>query len=360
MNQFWGSWQDLANNADDLAFRQVVIEQAGTLTDQLNYMSTRLSSFRTNIADGGVGPNFSGALPRTVEDINDIAERIADLNQRILVSEGHNVNANDLKDTRDLLVRELSGLVDITVADDGTITIDGQLLVSADGATVNDLMIMDADSNPIQLSLDGAAVNVNGGQLAGWIEAATYTEYMMDQIDTLAGTLISEVNAIHMSGYDLDGNDGLEFFTGTTAGDIAVNSLIHDPSNPALDNPRLIAAANTLHDMGPPRIPNVGDGANALEIADLSYAGLAALNDQTFTEFYASLVGDLGTTVANAEAMANDGVDVINMLKNAIQAESGVNLDEELIEMMQAQRAYQASARVITTVDELLQTVLNL
>ncbi|NCC49896.1 MAG: flagellar hook-associated protein FlgK [Spartobacteria bacterium] len=360
MRQFWSAWQDLANNADDVAFRQVVIERAITLVGQINYTADRLQEYRAGIAAGGVGPDFTGVIPRQVDEVNSLASRIADLNKRITTSEGQGINCNDLCDTRDQLLLKLSALVNTTKATDGTITIDGQVLISADGQTVNELMIMDADSNPIQLSLDGAAVNITGGQIGGWVEAASFCEYYSGQLDILAGALISEVNALHISGYDLDGNDGLEFFTGTTAADMAINTLIHDPANPAMDNPRLIAAANTLHDMGPPRIPNVGDGANALEIADLCYADLAALGDMTFNEFYAAMVGDLGAAVQTAETLAGDGAQVISMLEDAIQSESGVNLDEELIEMLQAQRAYQAAARIISTVDEMLQVVLSM
>jgi len=360
MREFWTGWQDLANNADDTAFRQVVIERAITLVGQLNNTADRLQEYRTGIAAGGVGPDFTGVLPYQVEEVNSMATRIADLNQRITSSEGQGINCNDLKDTRDNLMVELNKLVNTTQATDGTVTIDGQVLISADGATVNTLMIMDADSNPIQLSLDGAAVSITGGSIGGWIETATFCEYFSAQLDVLAGAMISEVNALHTSGYDLDGNDGLEFFTGTTAADIALNTLIHDPANPAMDNPRLIAAANTLHEAGPPRIPNVGDGGNALEIADLCYSDLAALGDMTFNEFYAAMVGDLGAAVQTAETLAGDGASVIGMLQDAIQAESGVNLDEELIELLKAQRAYQAAARIITTVDEMIQTILSM
>ncbi len=362
LQEFWTAWQDLANNADRLAFRDVVIGRGIALTEQLNLLASRLSDYRTSIAAGGAGPDFTGQVATTVKEINQQAAQVQDLNRKIAFAAAAGQNANDLCDRRDQLIRELAEKVNLTVATDYTLTIDGQLLVSGDGLTRNELQITNTAAVPITFALAGNPVNINGGRLGGYVEAAGVIDGLLTRLDTLASELVTQVNAIHSaagSAYDLDGNPGIAFFTGTTAATIALNPLIHDPANPNNDNPRLIAAANTVHDPGPPVVPNVGDGGNALEIADLCRALIPGLGNQTFGSYWSAALSNLGDRVADEQALADDADKVIQMLDASIQSTDGVNLDEELVEMLSAQRAFEASSRVITTVNEMLDVVIN-
>ncbi len=357
---FWNSWQDVANNAGNLAFRSILVEHSVALTDHIRTLDDRLTSFRANIADGIVAP-FSGFVADEVDKINNIAAEIQDLNSRIS-SLPSDYDSNDLMDRRTRLLRELSEKADIVVAADYSITIDGQLLVSGDGATRNDLII--TGTAPVTLTLDGAPVTIARGSLGAWIDVAAEVDAFIANLDTLAIELMSVVNDVHNStlgnAYDLDGNlSALNFFTGTGSSDIVVNPLIHDPVNPLKDNPRLIAAAATIYDPGPPPIPNPGDGAKALEIADLAYQNIVALGDQTFGEFFISLLAPLGAGIQTETDLASNGETVVNLLINSIQAETGVNLDEELIEMISAQRAYEAAARLMKTIDSMLDVIIN-
>ncbi|MFH0881295.1 MAG: flagellar hook-associated protein FlgK [Lentisphaerota bacterium] len=355
---FWAAWQDLANNADQLAYRSTLIENSVALTEQFNTLAGRLADYRTAIADGA-GPTLSGSAVSEVTEINDLATRIQDLNKRITILSSQGFGANDLQDRRDLLVRELSGKANVTVSSEYEIRIDGQLLVSGDGNTRNDLSISNATSTPIELMLDGAVVNVNSGRLGALVETAAIVDNMSDNLDTLANELISQVNTIHQAGFDLDGNPGVEFFTGTGAAGIMVNPLIHNEANPSLDNPRLIAAAQTVHDPGPPVVANVRDGANALAIADLCRALVPGLGSQTFDGYFSNMLTGLGAQIQAETDLAADSQAIVDMLEGAIQSATGVNLDEELVEMINAQRAYQASARVITTADSMMDVVIN-
>ncbi|HBA84122.1 MAG TPA: flagellar hook-associated protein FlgK [Verrucomicrobia bacterium] len=357
LQEFWSSWQDLANNADRMAYRSTLLERSVSLTDQLNQMSQRLSDYRDGIAAGGVGPAFTGAAATEVDSVNNLAARIQDLNRRIFSMSNSGYNPNDLEDQRDLLLRDLGEKLNISVGADSTIAVDGQTLISGDGTVRNELSI--TDTATMQFMLNGAAVTLNKGSLGGMIETVSTIDAMSANLDTLASELIAAVNAVHLSGYDLEGNPGIEFFTGTGADDIAVNPLLHDPTNSLLDNPQLIAAANTIDDPGPPVTPNVRDGANALEIADLSQVKIAGLNNQTFGDYFSSMMADLGAQIQDEQDLVFDGEAVVSMLESAVQSQTGVNLDEELMEMISAQRAYQAAARLVTTIDELMEVVIN-
>ena len=134
---------------------------------------------------------------------------------------------------------------------------------------------------------------------------------------------------------------------------------MYDASDPLLNNPRLIAAANTLHDAGPPPVPNVLDGDNALEIADLNYTDIAGLGNQTFNEFFGTMQSELGARIQTEEDLVTDGAAITAMLEAAIQSETGVNLDEEMMEMIAAQKAFDASARIVTVVDEMMSLIIH-
>lgn len=357
LQEYWNAWQDVANNPESMAYRNVLIQRGASLTDHINMVYDRLNTFR-NLSAAGVGPNFTGVVADEVDSINSLATRIADLNYRITRTEVA-YDPNDLRDKRNVLIRELSEKVNITVADDFGITIDGEILVNADGSTRNELTITTVSNGvapAVQLSLDGSTVVPTGGSLGAWMDIVDITDSMMANLDTMANTLIADVNALHTAGYDLAGNAGIDFFTGAGAGGITVNALIHDTSNPLNDNPELIAAAATLHAAG---VPNTGDGANALLIAQLVYNKSAALGNQSYSEYWNGNLSALGATIKSESDLAEDGKAVINMLSDAIQNETGVNLDEEMISMIEAQRAYQASSKVFTILDEMLDFIIN-
>ena len=240
------------------------------------------------------------------------------------------------------------------MAADKTISIDGQILVSGDGSVRNTLAV--TGTTPVELSLNGATIQATGGFLGGCVQTVNIIDTLQTKLDLFADELAAQVNTLHTTGYDLDGNVGVAFFTGSGALDIRVNSTLYNPTNPLLNQPRLIAAARTLHNTGE---PNEGDGVIALSIADLASRKITALGNQTFNNYSTELVTALASSIESEENMVDDGKVVVDSLDNAIQGETGVSLDEEMIEMISAQRAYQASARMITTINEMLDTLIN-
>jgi len=341
--QFWDAWQDIASDPSSISARNVLLERAAALTYQIGTLSERLTDFRNEIASGAAAP-FSGSLAREVETVNSLATEIAALNSQITTLEAA-YNCNDLKDERDALIRKLSEKANITVASDFAISIDAQVLVSADGATCNALT--QTGSDPIAFTINGTVVNISSGSIGAWIDAASDTDSLLEKLNTLAGQLITEVNLKHTNGYDLNGTLGIAFFSGSDASDIAVN----------ITDPRLVAAAATRYAVGQ---PNTGDGANALEIAQLAYATPAGLDEATFQDYFNNALVSLGATASAAQAAEKDSKLVVTMLLNAIQAESGVSEDEEMVNMISFQRAYQAAAKIITAINEMMDTLIKM
>jgi flagellar hook-associated protein 1 len=364
LDAFWGSWYDLSNQADSVATRNVVIQHGLDLTSQINRLDDRITSFEQQVIVGVPGA-YSGQLPLAVDEFNRLTEELQGLNTRISYSLG-SFEPSGLMDERDLLLQELSALAPVTVGSDYTVALDGQTIVSGNGDTRNTLDITDAGP-PSTFEVGGAAVNLNSGRIAAWSDVFDISTGMRDRLDLLTVDLMNALNDIHNSdrnvdgdSYDLDGERcDWDFFVGANASDIAINPLIYDPSNPLGSDPHRIAAAATRHDAGPPPSANAGDGARALQIADLATESRAALNGATFSGYHTDGLSILGGMVQSEQALADDGAAIMETLKDALQAETGVNLDEELMDMMQAQRAFQAAARLMQTIDEMMITIIQ-
>ncbi len=373
LQKFWNAWQDVSTNPDSIAQRNVLIETSVQLTNAISGMADTLDSFRADICNG-TAPNITGYIPSEIAQANTMISEIQTLNKQI----ARTINGytpHDLMDRRDQLIKDLSEKINITVGSDFEITLDGQQLVSSDGLTAQSLMVSDA-TTPIQLSVIDAAstvtnINVTGGSIGAWVSIATSIDdpasSLKTRLDTLVDQLVTDVNTLHNSGYDLEGVQGGDFFTAADvngdglldASSIAVDGAIHDVANPMNDNPRLIAAAATRYSAGPPEIPNTEDGRIALQIADLAASAPAALGAMRYEQYFAAGMVTLGTQISSEIEMADNGESVITMLTNSIQAESGVSLDEEMINMMEAQRAYQAASRLFNTLDGMLDLLIN-
>lgn len=365
LKEFWHAWQDVANNPENTAYRNILLQRTSTLTAQFNNLADRMGQYREEILLD-TGDTASGAIQSNITEINSLGDRIANLNKKINIISLYGSNPNDLMDSRDTLLGRLTELtnVDVVKEQDGsyTVTIDGQILVSTDNSYHISVTDDGAGPNDITLEIElpgggSAVVNPTEGTLGGWLGAANEFEGLMGKLDTMAAEIVLTVNAIHNTGYDLNGNTNIDFFdpAGISAATINLSGTI-------ADHPEAIAAAETRHLLhpGPPPTytPNVGDGAIALQIADLCNQRIATLNNTTFSNYFTDMLSTLGAQVEAETDLANDAENVISSLKAALTAESGVNLDEEMVEMLSAQRAFAACSKIITVTDEMIQTIL--
>jgi len=349
LNDFFKAWQDVATNPADLTARTVLLSKADMVAKQLNQAATQLSSQRTSL---------DGQIQRGITDINTLATRIADLNGKIKLAEVSGQQANDLRDQRGRFLNDLAGLIDISSLEDssGQVTVfvgNGQVLATQQTAfrltgvpnTGNGGLLDVRYDNGTGPNTDLTSV-ISGGRLKGLIDARDSTAVSLQtSLDTLASQLVTQVNSQHRSGYGLDGSTTRDFFTasGTTAGTI----------NVALTDRRQIAASSSA--AGVP-----GNNGNALALAGLQTSTLAGLGNTTFQGYYSAMAGSFGATLQGAKRDL-DAQEILHDQLQAYRAQvSGVSMDEELISLLKYQRAFEAASKLITTSDEMLQTILSL
>ena len=355
MSQFWAAWQDLANNPSGYPERTALLTRSQTLSRTFNTMSANLQQIQLDYDQSIVG---------TVDEINGISRQIVDLNEKISQVEIAGQNSNDYRDQRDQLLKELSNLIDINTYenDQGQVTVmtaSGNPLVqspyayelstatNADG--LQDVVWMDRGGNAIDIT-----DSIEGGKLKGWIDVRDgFAQDYLDRLDELASTIVTEVNAIHQSGFGMtidaitgDPVTGQPFFTGTTAATMEIDAAIAEDVN------RIAAAATAA---GVP-----GDNSNAIAMANLQGALTMNSASTTFDSYYSALASGVGSDVSNASANAEFEDAMVSHLENYRESVSGVSLDEEMVNLVKFQHAYEAAAKLITTVDDMLNTVLNM
>ncbi len=349
ISDYFNAWQTLSMDPESQTPRQMVISKGEVLATTFQQKYAAIQSTQR-----GIDSDIKGA----VATINHLTAQIADLNRKIIDTEITGYRANEYRDQRDLALKELSALIDISTFEDQT----GAVKVSMNGGrTLVDGPFkrnLTTQVNPASglldvywVSPDGSAVdvtgNVSGGKIGGWLQTRDVTlQDYFTRLDDLANAIRQEVNTAHVAGFGLDDSTGNDFFTGTGASDMQVNTLLVNDLN-------LIAAAPDLG--GVP-----GDGANAVVIANLQHKEVLSGNTATFDGFYGSLVSDVGNKILSVNAYYQHQSDMVTQLENYRDSVSGVSLDEEMVNLVKFQSAYDASAKLISTADELIQTVLSI
>ena len=336
LSALFNAFQSVATSPTSVSARQALVGQAQTVAASFNTINSQLNS---------VNSSLNSSLTSDVSSANQLLTQIATLNSQISNAQFGGGNANDLSDERQQDLQNLSQLTNITTST-GTngavnVTIAGQTLVS--GNTVNDtLQTYDPGNGNLLVQTANGQVNLTltGGSMQGTIDARDGTlATLQNNINTLASSLITQVNTVSSAGYGLTGTTGNNFFNGTDASTITVNpALANDPS--------LVQASASA--------TASGDNTVALQLAQLGTTAQSSLANQTFNASYDSSVAGLGTALNHANTEVTDQTAVTNMLATQRGSVSGVNVDEEMTNMMTFQRAYEASAQLVTTVNTLL------
>ena len=349
LDEFWGAWRDLSADAESMALRAAVYEQGARLADVIRTYSEQIGAYREEL---------NTQIQSYVQDINDIVKEIAQLNEQVVEVLAVGDQPNDLYDQRDQLVNRLSELCSITYAEEeggaATILMGGHYLVMRGEAAVLEAVPNVGDPTLLDVQWVDRSVEVEpgGGKLGGILEARDDAiSGVLSSLDEIAVALIEEVNAAHSTGYGLDGSTGLSFFEGTSAASITMSADVEDVS-------RLATAAEDSLNPGNPTGP--GDGSIALAIAQI--ADQAVLNGDSVTigEYYSMMVGRIGLQASHAEANREASETLVAHLQDRRDQVSGVSLDEEASNMIRYQRAYQAAAKMITVVDKMIETLLNM
>ena len=349
-SRFFNSFQDLANNPESRAGRASVRQEAVFMTEQFNRMHDQMAYLQQDIET---------EFRNIIDEANRLTKQIAKLNVKIpALKKTPTDTVGDLEDERDQMIEELSKIVLVNAREevDGTTTIlvalgEGIELVQKGIAMdlgIRSVVRNNATVSDLVLASDGRKVDPGGGSLGGLIEARDVKiASFQESLDTLAATVVEQVNAIHSGGFGLDGSSGTEFFepTQTTARLIEVSDAIKND----LDK---IAASTSA--------TGQGDGSNALALSDIRLSQVLGGGTRTIEEFYSGLVGRVGAEAKQVFTDAEGQRLVSEQLYNRRQNVRGVSINEEATGLILFQRAYQAAARIITIVDEMLETTLNM
>jgi len=339
LNDFFSAWNDLAKDPESDYARNLVVNKGMVLADNFQ----RINGDLQNIKD-----QIKPELDLQLKNINQKLTLLQKINRQI------RKQANpDLLDQRDKILDELSQKINMKFKEkeNGEVNVysDGVLLVSYD--TLNELKLDETTQNgsgqlQIQLKNSGHVLDINNGEIAGLLEMNnSVLPGYKNKLDDLARGLAAAVNKIHREGENLDGVSGMDFFASDIKGmaDFKVNQSI-------IDDPSLIATKHPGE--------AVGSGSVASAIADLQSSSI--FNEGTAHEYYQSLLTQLGDKVQEADFNENSQKMIIDQLKNQRDAVTGVSMDEEMTQMVQYQQAYSAAAKMITTVDQMMNTVIQM
>ncbi|MFN8074007.1 MAG: flagellar hook-associated protein FlgK [Kineosporiaceae bacterium] len=345
LDDFYSAWHDLAKNVTNEAGASagsVVIKSGEAVADQLKFVYQGLAAqWTTSHAD----------LDSVVTQTNMYSKELAAVNEQVRAGLAGDRPINELLDRRDTLARTLGELVGGTsmLSDDGTATISVNGVTIVSGARAETLQLVGADDvstaagNPPALMWGTTTVPVASGTAAGLLSVlASDLPSTVAAVDKVAVALRDAVNLVHGQGFRLDGVAGADFFTGTGAADLAV--AVTDASELAVS--KQVGAV---------------DGSNAAAIGDLidDRVSYAALGSPGASQQWRTLTAGLGVKVQNAERSIEVQRSVVATADDAVASDAGVNVDEEMTNMLLVQRSYQAASRVITTVDEMLDTLIN-
>lgn len=369
MDEFFNAWHTLTSNPEAPGVRAVVRDQAATLANALNDASYRLNTQRKEI---------DSQIRNAVTDINLFASQIAQLNVQIAEVQVAGGAANQLQDQRDLLLEKMSKLINVQTVnhEDGKtwVYLHGRALVAGNVPTPLEFrpngegaysdLVFDGDVIA-QKEIGGAigALQELRDQIIGRDRYRPAVPALPDtpngilhRLDTLANTLAQEVNALHRAGSLTDGTvSGRDFFVNFRdpssstmgAGQIAVNPDIMN-GTAGLE---LIATGGT---------PSSGPGDTTTATAIAALRNKATMGPTaTFEDDYRNFLAALGVTGQSAIRMVKNQGEVLNHLANRKEEVSGVNMDEEMADMVRYQHAYQASARALNTFDEILDRIIN-
>jgi flagellar hook-associated protein 1 FlgK len=328
LDDYWGSWSSVANDPGNQTARSSLLSKASTV----------VNSLRRGVEDlTAVSDAAKTRMTGIANEVNDLTARIVTFNQTIA---GLTDPSADLLDQRDQLVAKLTNLsgalTQVTGTGEVNVFIGGRQVVAGTFAAQ-----LQAPSGTLQFD-DGQAVLMTSGE--GASVAATINDVVpryLSALDDIANTLVTSVNTMHAAGYGQDGVTGRNFFdpAGTTAATIAISSdVAGQPSLLAAGAPKLPG----------PTAPGALDGNQARLIAALASSATGA------STRYQTMISGMAIESRSAQQRAEvQGTIADNAVKEADSVGS-VSIDEEMTQMMEAQRAFQAASRVLNAVDDML------
>ncbi|MGA7723510.1 MAG: flagellar hook-associated protein FlgK [Ignavibacteriaceae bacterium] len=337
---FFTAWQNLASTPNSVSLRNNVIQAAQSLSNNISTINTGISTVKTNT---------SNEIDGDITTLNSDLTQIQSLNAQICAANAAGETPNDLVDTRLSLINSISNLTNVSVsysnAGAAVLSIGGVLAV--DQNTYNQFSATEVNGKlTINSSGSSSPVNLSGGGTIG-AEVDTYNTYIPEyqtSLNNYVNRLMTSVNDLHETGYSITNptQNGTAFFSNYADGVLSINpSLVNDPNSIA------VSSDGTS-----------GNGDIATSIADL--ANKENSSGTTLTDDYSSLVSKIGTDTQNATNQSDNYSTLLTSLNNQESSYSGVSLDEEMTNVINYQRSYQACAEVISTASNMLETLINM
>lgn len=394
LSNFSSSLEDLADNPESGQARAVVLQNGISLCRYLNNAANSLQSMRED---------YNQSVKIKVNEINSYAKQICDLNEQIYKAELDGSAANDLRDQRTLILDKLSKIADIEANEINAGTLpngkkDVRFQVILNGVSlvnhfqVNTLECYEIDEGSdrdgmygIRWANTGREVNFSGGEIKGYLDmrdgsgengeykGVTYYTGMLDSFARIFAKAFNEgiygdgvqYCSGHAGGAGLDGASGIRFFsfdgkssealleTGSdtdsiydniTAANISVSSDVEEDVNK-------IAAASIS---GEP-----GNNENISVLVDI-FNDTRVFDEGMPEDYISAIVSTMGVASAYASRLSENKESVLNNIDNCRTSISGVSLDEETSNLIVYQQTYNAAAKMISVIDELLDVTINL
>lgn len=345
LGEFFDAWQELSVNPESFAARVSLREQAQALTGVVRDVYTRLDELRFDLQK---------ETEAVLTEVNTIAAEVASLNQKIVQLQALGKRSNEMLDQRDLRLQELSKHLNIRIIERA----NGSLEVQAGGS----ILIHDNYHYPLEIfspaggqigirNYMGNVLEAGGGNLEALLESYNRViPHYQEALDSLVYRLVDAVNRQHQAGVGLDGSTGNNFFQALPGQNRAAASFsLHTDIR---DNLSRIAAAS-LPATGP------GNGANALNIAGLRAELVMSSDTATFHDYYRSMIAGLGVEGREAARMHQAMQAATEGFRARQDAVAGVSLDDEMLSLVRFQHAYTAAARYLSTLDSMLELMLN-
>ncbi len=339
ISKFFDSLQQLSTDPTNLSLRQAVLTAAGNLATNFNTEAHNLQAQRTSVDLNVV---------QTVGQINTLTTQIAGLNKQIANLENVHEDAGIFIDQRNEAIRQLSSLVDVSVIQTESgialTTSNGTPLVAGERNFQLNTQVAAGGIHQILAGTVDITGRITSGKLAGLLTLRDTTiPTLLNNLDQLAAGLATALNTANRTGFDLNGVAGTDLFVPLPVAGAAASLTV------AITDPALLAASS--------------DGTPS---SNGNLAVLSAVHNQAIVagkkplEFYSSLVFQIGNDTAHASSDLEASALIVRQLGDQRAALSGVSLDEEAANIVRYQAAYQAAARVVTTVSTLLDLAVNL
>lgn len=394
LSNFYTAANALNQNPSDITVRQNFISVAESVCSVFNSISKNLSDLRTSLVGNTTNSTTldSSEVAGNVQNVNNLLDQIASINYNIIKTNSKNTSSSVLLDQRDKLIGELSSLIPTTVTQNSNGTVDISLgdysllksstisgyLDATTGDTSNPAIINIVDKNNTTISSNINSA-ITGGKIGAILDAcgSDSTKFtisgVLSDLNTLASQFASAFNEIQTGDPAGDGTTAMcmdsssktlipatqDIFTTKdgsatlTAGNIGVNSTVKN-------NAYLIAAAR-IDTMTTPSYANAtGNNSNTTLILAARNATYNALGSVTMETYLASTVSKVGTDVKSLNNNLTSQDAVLAEVKTQLSSATGVNLDQELVDLIKYQRSYQAAARVFTVCSDLMGELINL